>query len=235
MMSCWLFSSRRRAQSCALSALISTTAVCGSSRGPIVSTMSTSGSSARLVSTSLRGASSLALIRYVAVSGPSGRGMLILLVRLCDLPRAGGRNEANAAGPLSARSMQRLLAAINVGSLASLISGVIAVILLRGLGQLSQLGLLLRQLRQLLLLLLLLGELLRIGGRHGIDGEGQHAAQLAGHAADGAADPRIAEQAADGAAQRLGDRADQIAEPALRRQLALLRLLLQLLYLLQLL
>src|SRR5471030_868999 len=126
--------------------------------------------------------------------------------------------------------MQRLLAAINVGSLASLISGVIAVILLRGLGQLSQLGLLLRQLRQLLLLLLLLGELLRIGGRHGIDGEGQHAAQLAGHAADGAADARIAEQAADGAAQRLGHRADQVAEPALWRQLAL-----QLLQLLQLL
>ncbi|WP_295994338.1 hypothetical protein [Rugamonas sp.] len=48
---------------------------------------------------------------------------------------------------------------------------------------------------------------------------------MARHPAYGVADAGMAEQAADGTAQRLGDRADQVAEPALRRDLAWLPLL----------
>jgi hypothetical protein len=94
--------------------------------------------------------------------------------------------------------------------------------------------LLLCQLRQLSLL-----SLLGIGGGQWIGREWQHAAELAGSAANCATDARLAKNAADGAAKRLADLANQVAKPALRRHLlahlCLLRELLLQLLLLQLL
>ena len=66
-----------------------------------------------------------------------------------------------------------------------------------------------------LLCLLCLG----IRGGHRIDPERQNPAQLSGGAADCAAQSLLAEDAADRAAQRLAYLAEQVAEPALRRQL----------------
>jgi hypothetical protein len=90
---------------------------------------------------------------------------------------------------------------------------------------------LLQLLQQLLLMLgMRLALLLRASLRPGL--EGQHAAELGGDAADGVADLLVAGQAADQAAQGPAELADGIAEPALRRQLALLLLFLLLLLLL---
>lgn len=61
--------------------------------------------------------------------------------------------------------------------------------------------------------------LLRVVQRHRIGIEGQHAAKLASDTAYCAAESGIAECAADGLAERLGYVTDQIAEPALGRQL----------------
>jgi hypothetical protein len=86
---------------------------------------------------------------------------------------------------------------------------------------------------QLLELLLLC--LLCIGGRDGIAAEGQDAAQLSGHAANRVADAGIAEQAANCTTEWLAGLAQNIAEPSLRTELALLCLLLGQLGVLQLL
>ena len=67
----------------------------------------------------------------------------------------------------------------------------------------------------LLLALLALLALLRTGG------ERQHAAELRGDAADGVAQALVACQAADQAAQRFAEGTEGVAEPALRRHLAL--------------
>lgn len=84
---------------------------------------------------------------------------------------------------------------------------------------------LLRKLRLLRLLDLLLRQLLRVSGGDRIRAERQQASKLSGGAAYRASQLRIAEQAADRAAQRLPGLAEQIAEEALRRNLTLLALL----------
>ncbi len=83
------------------------------------------------------------------------------------------------------------------------------------------------------LLLLRIG-LLCIGLLHRIALKRQQTSQLTGDIADLAAQPRLPEDAADGAAQGLSDLSEQVADEPLRRELLLL-LLLQLLKLLQLL
>ena len=77
-----------------------------------------------------------------------------------------------------------------------------------------------------------LAHLLSVGLLHRIGLEGQHAAELAGDAAELAAEPGLTEQAADGAAERLAELADQVAEQSLWRELLHLLHLLQLLQLL---
>ncbi|MCH8684225.1 hypothetical protein [Pedomonas mirosovicensis] len=80
---------------------------------------------------------------------------------------------------------------------------------------------------------LLTKRLLLLELRHGL--ERQEAAQLAGKAADGLAEPLVAKGAADGSADRRAILLQQVAEEALRRELLLQLLkLLQLLQLLQL-
>lgn len=69
------------------------------------------------------------------------------------------------------------------------------------------------------LLRYLLGNLLRIQLLHRVDLEWQHAAELAGDAAQLVAEPRLTEQPADGAAERLAELTHQIAEQPLRCQL----------------
>ena len=81
------------------------------------------------------------------------------------------------------------------------------------------------------LLLLLLGELLRPGGLlHGVHLERQHASKLACNTADAGAQSLIAEHAANGAAERLADLSEQVAEETLWRHLLLLLLLGELLH-----
>ena len=89
---------------------------------------------------------------------------------------------------------------------------------LRGSVQGLSCGVVLLALAGIGLLLLLL--LLRPGLLHCVHLEGQHAAQLSGHAANLVAQSGLPDQAADGAAERLAKLADQVAEQALRRDLS---------------
>lgn len=97
-------------------------------------------------------------------------------------------------------------------------------------GRLAQVGIALHRivtigrLLRLLGLLGLLLRLLRIRGRDRVRAERQHAAKLARHAAYRVAEAGVTEHAADRAAQRLPNLADQVTQPALRPELSLLSL-----------
>ena len=130
---------------------------------------------------------------------------------------------ANQVAEPSLRGHLALLALLPLLSLLQLL------LLRNGLHQLRILLLLLLQLLLQLLDLLdqLLLLLLHLWVCHHarIGAERQHAPQAAGDAADGAAQAGITEVATDGRAQRTACLADQVANPALRRELLLLALL----------
>ena len=136
---------------------------------------------------------------------------------------------------LALLTLLNLLALLNLLTLLTLLTllillGLLSQLLNELLGHLSALDLLLLQLlldllQLLQLLLYLLNLLLLLWRGRRARGERQHAAQLPGHATNGAAQARMAEQAADGAARLLADLAEQIAKPPLRRQWRLLCLL----------